>query len=69
MSGDSFIQVPVDQGGKKVATQQIIRPDLNDVERQEWILASYQDQTLHTLVQELIKEVRDLKFALLDALH
>lgn len=73
---DAYIQVPVDGGGKKVATQEVTRATvdavtnvMNVVEQQEFVLAKVDDGQILSLLQQIIVEIRDLKYSLLNALN
>lgn len=72
MSSDSNFRFPVanqDVGGIRMTTQTNPLADGTGAGiTQEVVVAGYTDDSLHTLVQQLIVEVRDLKYALLTAL-
>jgi hypothetical protein len=68
---DGTIRVPTDGSGKRVDTTEITRPDLTVVERQRVVIGD-DDSSLgriEGLLVEIREELRELRFALLDALH
>lgn len=73
MSSDSNFRFPVasqDVGGIRMTTQTNPLADGTGAGiTQEVVVAGYTDDTLHTLVQQLIVEIREMKQALLDAMH
>ncbi len=68
---DGVIQVPADSVGKRVDTTELIRPDGTTVERQRVTIGDEDNiiQTQTRLLHEIVMEIRDLKMALLSALH
>lgn len=67
---DSFIQVPQDQSGKRVETEAITRPDGTVVQRQRMTVGVDDGNVLTelTLLNQIVQEIRDLKWSLLNAL-
>lgn len=65
---DGIIQVPPDSTGKKVDTSEVTRQDGVVVQRQRMIMADDETGT-NSLLHELILEIRELKWAILKALH
>jgi hypothetical protein len=63
---DGFIQVPADSVGKKVDTEEVTRTDGTLVEQQR---VQVVNSTVESLLTQLIVEVRELKWALISALH
>ncbi len=72
---DDTFRIPVaDQsaGGIKVASNQIFLPSPDDpgtAQQQQVVVAGYSDESVQSLLLELIKEIQHLRLAILSALH
>jgi hypothetical protein len=68
---DGTIRVPTDGSGKRVDTTEITRPDLTIVERQRVVIGDDESSLgrIEGVLIEIREELKELRLALLDALH